>query len=62
MTIIHWIGIDDHADKWTIAHFEGANSRPTREFELAPGEAGFRRLVSYLKSLCGDVPLCVNIK
>lgn len=55
MTIIHWIGIDDHADKWTIAHLEGANSRPTREFELTPGEAGFRRLVAYLKSLSGEV-------
>ncbi len=26
--IIHWIGIDDHADNWTIAHFEGGAEKP----------------------------------
>lgn len=55
MNIIHWIGIDDHADKWTIAHLEGTKERPTKAFELIPGEQGFRRLVSYLKSLPGEV-------
>jgi hypothetical protein len=23
MNIIYWIGIDDHADKWTIAQYRG---------------------------------------
>lgn len=55
MSIIHWIGIDDHADKWTIADLEGAKKKPTREFELKPGQDGFRRLVSYLKGLDGEV-------
>lgn len=55
MSIIHWIGIDDHADKWTIAHIEGEKEKPSREFELQPGQAGFRRLVTYLKGLSGEV-------
>ena len=33
MSIIHWIGIDDHADKWTIAHLEGTNEKPLGGFE-----------------------------
>ncbi len=33
--LINWIGIDDHADKWTLAHFEGAG-RKAREWELKP--------------------------
>ena len=36
MKIIHWIGIDDHADKWTIAHFRENEDKPAREFELVP--------------------------
>ena len=42
MKSMHWIGIDDHADKWTIAHFTGREEKPTREFELVPGVAGYR--------------------
>lgn len=55
MKIIHWIGIDDHADKWTIAHYRGAEEKPGKEFELVPGDAGYRKLISYGKSLDGEV-------
>jgi transposase len=55
MKIIHWIGIDDHADKWTIAHYQGGEARPSKEFELVPDEKGYRRLLSYLKGLKGEV-------
>jgi transposase len=55
MKIIHWIGIDDHADKWTIAHYRGDEERPGKEFELVPDEKGYRRLLSYLKGLEGEV-------
>lgn len=55
MKIIHWIGIDDHADKWTIAHYRGDEEGPGKEFELVPDEKGYRRLLSYLKGLQGEV-------
>ena len=55
MKIIYWIGIDDHADKWTIAHYRGDEERPGKEFELVPDEKGYRRLLSYLKGLEGEV-------
>lgn len=55
MSIIHWIGIDDHADKWTIAHLEGASNVPAREFELVPNESGYRKLIAFAKSLEGEV-------
>jgi transposase len=55
MSIIHWIGIDDHADKWTIAYFEGSKERPAKEFELVPDDNGYRRLLSFLKGLKGEV-------
>jgi transposase len=55
MKIIHWIGIDDHADKWTIAHYRGDEERPAREFELVPDEKGYRKLLSYLKGLESEV-------
>jgi transposase len=55
MAIMNWIGIDDHADKWTIAHLRGADAEPTREFELIPGESAYRRLISYAKELKGKV-------
>ena len=42
MEIIHWIGIDDHADKWTIAHLRGSEEKVSKEFELIPDQAGFR--------------------
>ncbi len=44
MKIIHWIGIDDHADKWTIGHFRGEEGQAVKEFELVPGEKGYRSL------------------
>jgi transposase len=55
MKIIHWIGIDDHADKWTIAHLRGNEEKPAKEFELVPDSKGYRRLVSFLKELEGEV-------
>jgi len=53
--ITNWIGIDDHADKWTIAHYEGMSEEPTREWELMPSESGYRKLIGWLKSLEGQV-------
>lgn len=55
MSIIHWVGIDDHADKWTIAQFQGDEERPSREFELVPDSKGYQRLLSFLKRLDGEV-------
>jgi len=55
MKIIYWIGIDDHADKWTIAQYRGDEERPSREFELVPDDKGYRRLFSYLKGVDGEV-------
>jgi transposase len=55
MKIIHWIGIDDHADKWTIAHLRGNEDKPAREFELVPGGEGYRKLIKYGKELDGEV-------
>ena len=55
MEIIHWIGIDDHADKWTIAEYRGDQERPSKEFELVPNEAGYRKLIAFAKGLGGPV-------
>ena len=55
MKIIHWIGIDDHADKWTIAHFKGQEQKPANEFELRPDETGYRKLIAFAKGLEGEV-------
>ena len=55
MSIIYWIGIDDHADKWTIAGFRGDEPRPSKEFEVVPDDAGYRKLVAWLKSLGEEV-------
>lgn len=55
MAIIHWIGIDDHADKWTIAQYRGTEEKPGKEFELVPGDAGYRKLISHAKGLDGEV-------
>ena len=54
MKIMHWIGIDDHADKWTIAHYRGEEVRPGKEFELIPDEKGYLRLLSHLKGREGE--------
>ncbi len=51
----NWIGIDDHADKWTIAHYRGQQEEPTREWELQPSESGYRKLIGWLKELKGNV-------
>lgn len=51
----NWIGIDDHADKWTIAHYEGQKSAPSREWELQASESGYRKLMGWLKELKGAV-------
>ena len=55
MKIIHWIGIDDHADKWTIAQFRGNEEKPAKEFELTPNESGYRKLIAFAKALTGTV-------
>lgn len=55
MSIIHWIGIDDHADKWTIAEFAGSGKEPEHEFEVVPNEAGYRKLIGFCKGLEGEV-------
>lgn len=55
MSIIHWMGIDDHADKWTIAHFRDGEHNPAKEFELIPNEAGYRKLIGFAKGLEGEV-------
>lgn len=55
MKIIHWIGIDDHADKWTIAQLRGNDEKPAKEFELCPNEAGYRKLIAFAKGLDGEV-------
>lgn len=57
MKIIHWIGIDDHADKWTIAQLRGDDEKPAKEFELVPDESGYRALIRFAKSLDGEVRL-----
>jgi transposase len=51
----NWIGIDDHADKWTIAHYQGTRGEPEREWELEPGESGYRKLIGWLKEMRGAV-------
>jgi transposase len=52
---INWIGIDDSADKWTIAQYVGNAAAPAREFELVPSEGGYRKLMGWLKQLGGEV-------
>lgn len=58
MDSMHWIGIDDHADKWTIAHLEGTAEKAAHEFELVPNEQGYRKLNGFLKDLKGEVRVC----
>ncbi len=55
MEIIHWMGIDDHADKWTIVHLAGTAEKPAKDFELTPNESGYRKLIAYAKGLGGTV-------
>lgn len=49
--VTNWIGIDDHADKWTIAQYRGSEAQPCREWELQPSESGYRKLIGWLKEL-----------
>lgn len=51
----NWIGIDDHADKWTIAQYRGEQSEPEREWELEPSDNAYRKLIGWLKGLKGTV-------
>ncbi len=53
--LINWIGIDDHADKLTIAQYGGGGKQPAKEWEIAPTESGLRQLVRWLKDLEGEV-------
>ena len=53
--LTNWIGIDDHADKLTIALYVGPQKQPTKEWEVAPTEAGLRQLVRWIKELKGPV-------
>jgi len=55
MEIIHWIGIDDHADKWTIAHLRASEEKPAKEFELIPNASGYRKLFAFARALGGTV-------
>ncbi|HEX7704876.1 MAG TPA: IS110 family transposase [Thermoanaerobaculia bacterium] len=55
MKIMHWVGIDDHADKWTIAHFIADAQEPANVFELIPDAKGYRRLIAFLKGLGKNV-------
>lgn len=53
--LTNWIGIDDHADKLTIALYVGTRKEPSKEWEVAPTEAGLRQLVRWIKGLDGPV-------
>lgn len=55
MEIMHWIGIDDHADRYTIAHLRGDEEDATKVFEIVPDERGHARLLRFLGSLHGGV-------
>lgn len=56
---INWIGIDDHADRLTIAHYIDFGIEPTKEWEVVPNEKGLRTLMRWLGSLEGEVR-CVH--
>lgn len=51
----NWIGIDDHADKLTIALYVGTQKQPAKVWEVAPTEAGLRQLLRWIKELDGPV-------
>jgi transposase len=55
MKIIHWIGIDDDADKCTIAHFKGNEEKAAKDFELVPDARRYRKLIKFAKELDGEV-------
>ena len=53
--LTNWIGIDDHADKLTIAQYVGTQKHPAKDWEVTPNDSGLRQLVRWLKSLQGPV-------
>lgn len=53
--LTNWIGIDDHADKLTIALYVGTQKEPAKVWEVAPTETGLRQLVRWIKELHGPV-------
>lgn len=53
--VTNWIGIDDHADKWTIVQYRGQSEESEREWELEPSESGYRKLIGWLKEMRGPV-------
>ena len=53
--VSNYVGIDDHADKWSIAQYEGEATEPKREWELEPTVSGYRKLIGWLKELKGGV-------
>jgi transposase len=53
--LTNWVGIDDHADKLTIALYVGSQKQAAKEWEVAPTESGLRQLVRWLKELDGPV-------
>lgn len=59
MSIIHYVGIDDAADRWDIAELEVSHTerseRLGHEFQLVPSEQGYRKLIGFLKDLRGEV-------
>ena len=57
---INWIGIDDSADKWTIAHYRGADGTPAREFELVPSESGLAARTATIEMTVAFEPLVVR--
>jgi transposase len=52
---INWIGIDDHADRLTIAQYVGEQRAPAKEWEVDASEHGLRHLVRWLRGLGGRV-------
>jgi transposase len=52
---INWIGIDDHADKLTIAQYVGEQKAAAKEWEVDGSEQGRRQLIRWLRGLSGRV-------
>ena len=53
--LTNWVGIDDHADKLTVALYIGNGKTVAREWEVANTETGVRQLIRSIKSLEGTV-------
>jgi transposase len=52
---INWIGIDDHADKLTIAQYVGQQKAAAKQWEVDASEQGLRQVVRWLRGLPGRV-------